>query len=91
MNDILVSGSAVEEHFQNLQHLLKRLKNKGLRYHKSKCLFAQPRIEYLGHVLTSNGIAKNPKVDAVIVMLPVVDPRDCSKNRMTLFELAGQL
>ena len=21
----------------------------------------------------------------------VVDPRDCSKNRMTLFELAGQL
>ena len=58
LDDILVSGFTVEEHFRNLQHLLKRLENKGLRCRKSKCLFAQPRIEYLGHVLTSNGIAQ---------------------------------
>ena len=73
LDDILVSGSTVEEHFRNLQHLLKRLENKGLRCRKSKCLFAQPRIEYFGHVLTSNGIAKSPKVDAVIAMPPPTD------------------
>ena len=73
LDDILVSGSTVEKHFRNLQHLLKRLENKGLRCRKSKCLFAQPRIEYLGHVLTSNGIAKSPKVDAVIAMPPPMD------------------
>ena len=73
LDDILVSGSTVEEHFRNLQHLLKRLENKGLRCRKSKCLFAQPRIEYLGHVLTSNGIAKSSKVDAVIAMPPPTD------------------
>ena len=43
--DILVSGSTVEEHLWNLQHLLKRLKNKGLRCHKSDSLFAQLGIE----------------------------------------------
>ena len=73
LDDILVSGSTVEEHFRNLQHILKRLENKGLRCRKSKCLFAQPRIEYIGDVLTSNGIDKSPKVDAVIAMPPPTD------------------
>ena len=36
-------------------------------------MFAQPRIDYLGHVLTSNGIAKSPKVDAVIAIPPLTD------------------
>ena len=81
LDDILVSGTTVEEHFRNLQHLLKRLENKSLRCRKSKCLFAQPRIEYLGHVLTSNGIAKSPKVDAVIAMPP---PRDVASLRSFL-------
>ena len=73
LDDILVSGFTVEEHLRNLQHLLKRLENKGLRCRKSKCLFAQPHIEYLGHVLTSNGIAKSSKVDEVIAMPPPTD------------------
>ena len=46
--------------------------------HKSKCLFAQPRFEYLGHVLTSNGIAKSSKVDVVIAMPP---PTDVASSR----------
>ena len=37
LDDILVSRSTVKEHFQNLQHLLKRLENKGLHCRKSKC------------------------------------------------------
>ena len=73
LDDILVSGSTVEEHLRNLQHLLKRLENKVLRCRKSKCLFEQPCIEYLWHVLTSNGIAKSPKVGAVIAMPPPTD------------------
>ena len=73
LDDILVSGSTVEEYLRNLQHLLKRLENKGLRCRKSKCLFGQPHMEYLGHVLASNGIAKSPKVDAVIAMPPSTD------------------
>ena len=50
--------------------MLKWLENKGLHCRKSKCLFAQPHIEYLGDVLTSNSIAKNPKADAAIAMPP---------------------
>ena len=41
MDDILVSGSNASEHLQNLRALLQRLKDKGLRCRKEKCLFAQ--------------------------------------------------
>ena len=68
LDDILVSGSTAEEHLTNLKRLFKRLSEKGLRCRFEKCSFAQPYVEYLGHLLSSKGIAKSPKVDAVLKM-----------------------
>ena len=65
VDDILVSGASAAEHLENLCSLFRRLQDKGLRCRKEKCLFAQPSIEYLGYTLSSNGIAKGSKVDAV--------------------------
>ena len=39
LDDILVSGPTFQKHLENLQRLLERLKSKGLRFRKSKCLF----------------------------------------------------
>ena len=52
----------------NLQALLKRLEEKGLRCNREKCIFAQVSIDYLGHTLSSRGIAKGFKVDAILEM-----------------------
>ena len=65
LDDILVSGSTAQEHLSNLKRLLQRLSDKGLRCRLEKCLFAQPYVEYLGHLLSNRGVAKSPKVDAV--------------------------
>ncbi len=65
LDDLLVRGDTAEEHLQNLRALLKRLDEKGLRCRREKCVFAQPVVEYLGHLLSHDGIAKGPKVDAV--------------------------
>ena len=70
MDDILVSGSNAAEHLHNLCALLQRLQDKGLRCRKEKCLFAQPSIEYLGYTLSSKGVAKGRKADAVRMMPP---------------------
>ena len=70
MDDILVSGATAAEHLQNLRSLLKRLQDKGLRCRLEKCIFAQPSVEYLGHILSRQGIAKGSKVDAVKMMPP---------------------
>ena len=65
LDDILVSGKDAQEHLQNLRVLLRRLDEKGLRCRREKCVFAQPVVEYLGHLLSKDGVAKGTKVDAV--------------------------
>ena len=68
LDDILVSGATAQEHLNNLNRLLQRLSDKGLRCRLEKCSFAQPVVEYLGHLLSKKGIAKGTKVDAVMNM-----------------------
>jgi hypothetical protein len=69
LDDLLVSGSTAEEHLNNLRRLLQRLNERGLKCRLEKCAFAQPYVEYLGHLMSSQGIAKSPKnVDAILKM-----------------------
>ena len=68
LDDILVSGEDAEGHLRNLRCLLQRLHDKGLKCRREKCKFAQPSVEYLGHTLSAEGIAKGSKVEAVLKM-----------------------
>lgn len=81
LDDLLVSGANAEEHLQNLQALLQRLQDKGLRCNLEKCCFAQSSVEYLGHTLSRDGISKGHKVNAVLQMPP---PKDVSTLRSFL-------
>ena len=56
-DDILVSGDNAKDHLMNLRALFKRLEEKGLRCNREKYVFAQVSIHYLGHTLSSRGIA----------------------------------
>ena len=56
IDDILVTGATIEEHLQNLEAVLKRLADAGLRLNRSKCFFLQPQIQYLGHLLNATGL-----------------------------------
>ena len=60
LDDILVSRIVAEDHLSNLWRLLQRLQDKGLHCRLEKCHFAQPYVEYLGHLLSQQGIAKGP-------------------------------
>jgi transposase InsO family protein len=68
LDDILVSGTTAEEHINNLRRLLQRLDEHNLRCNLSKCQFAAPVVDYLGHRLTAHGLEKGKKVDAVQLM-----------------------
>jgi hypothetical protein len=81
LDDILISGTDAENHLRNLRQLLQRLSDRGLRCKLEKCQFAQPSVEYLGHKLSRNGIAKGSKIDAVKAMPP---PRNVSSLRAFL-------
>ena len=61
LDDILVIGKSFEEHLQNLRQVFTRLREAGLRLKPKKCCLAKRQVEYLGYVMTSAGIAPDPK------------------------------
>ena len=66
-DDILVYSRSVEEHEEHLRTVLQILRAEKLFANRKKCLFAQEQIEYLGHVVTRDGVAADPsKVKAML-------------------------
>ena len=52
---LLVTGSN-DDHFKNLEEVLKHLMNTGLRLKKSKCALMQDLVQYLGHRIDTQGV-----------------------------------
>ena len=50
IDDILTRLSEAE-HLQNLEGILKRLKQHGIRVKANKCVFKQDSVKYLGHMI----------------------------------------
>jgi hypothetical protein len=66
MDDIICFSSSAEENAQRLKNILRRFDDANLQLHPGKCIFAQPRVKYLGFVLSEDGISASPdKVKAV--------------------------
>ncbi|CAL9702513.1 unnamed protein product [Knipowitschia caucasica] len=66
LDDLLVMGRDETEHLLNLDRVLQRLQENGLRVKKSKCDFGKTQIEYLGHMLDEKGVyPSKDKVRAV--------------------------
>lgn len=61
LDDILVFGQTLDEHLENLVKVFERLKKAGLRLKPKKCHFLQPQVEYLGYVVSAEGVSADPK------------------------------
>lgn len=66
LDDIIVFGKTLEEHENRLLKVLDRLEEVGLKLSLDKCQFCQPKVKYVGHIVSETGIATDPeKVEAV--------------------------
>ena len=66
LDDILVFSRSLEEHRNHLKQVFKRIEEVGLKLNPKKCSFACQRVEYLGHVITTQGLKPNPaRIEAV--------------------------
>ena len=67
LDDIIVFGSTLEDHNRNIVTLFERLRKTGLKLQPDKCEYLRPELEYLGHVITSEGVKPNSeKIKAVV-------------------------
>ncbi|GFS75830.1 retrovirus-related Pol polyprotein from transposon 297 [Trichonephila clavipes] len=63
---VLVRGRTFEEHLQNIRKVLSKLSDANLKLNPSKCKFFQKEVNYLGHIISAEGVRTDPeKVSAV--------------------------
>jgi len=71
LDDILIYSKNEEEHAEHLRLVLMKLREHRLYAKFSKCEFWLPEVTYLGHVISSKGIAVTPeRVQAVLDWTP---------------------
>ncbi len=66
LDDCIVYGKWFDETLQNLEEVLKRFRKANLKLKPSKCKLFQTTVEFLGHVVSAEGISCDPKkIEAV--------------------------
>ena len=78
-DDILVYSRDFASHLSHLKQVFELLREHSLFAKRSKCEFAKSRIEYLGHIISVEGVATDPAKLRAMQEWP--SPSDVSKLR----------
>ena len=67
LDDVVVFANTVQDHFDRLGQVLARFREAGLKLKPSKCQLLRHRVDFLGHVVSKDGVEVDPKkVDKVV-------------------------
>jgi len=73
LDDIVVFSRNFAEHLQHLRLVFEALRIGHLKLKPSKCNFAEPKLKYLGHIVSANGIEVNPETTDAVMRFPRPD------------------
>ena len=66
LDDIIILGKNFADHIHNIQVVLHRIKDAGLKLQPTKCHFFRKAVSYLGHIVSEHGVAVDPsQVDKI--------------------------
>ena len=66
LDDICIHSKSPEEHAIHLRAVLSRLREHQLYAKRSKCVFGQATLKFLGHILSADGVKVDPeKIEAL--------------------------
>ena len=71
LHDIIIFSKTEEEHLQHLEEIFERLRKAGLKLKLQKCSFFKKHIQYLGHLISDEGIQPLPEKLESIAKMPV--------------------
>jgi hypothetical protein len=70
-NLLIITRGILDKHLQKMEVVQTRLHDAGLKVNTAKSLFCSHEIEYLGYILTREGIKFQPnKVQAILMLNP---------------------
>ena len=69
MDDILIHGCSQDEHDRRCAAALNRIQSSGVTLNPDKCKFNKEKLTFLGHVISKEGIAPDPKKNTAIYQM----------------------
>ncbi len=78
-NLLIITRGILDKHLQRMETVLTRLRDAGLKVNAAKSSFCAHEIEYLGYILTREGIKLQPK--KVQAILPLNPPSNIKELR----------
>jgi hypothetical protein len=79
VDDVLVYGATTAEHDVGLQMVLARLRKAGFAISDTKCVFRQPVVVFLGHLISGEAVCPDPA--KVAVLRDMRPPTNITKHR----------
>ena len=71
IDDIVVPGATFEQHLTNLREVFTCLRSANLKLKPKKCNLAGREVEYLGYVVSADGLSTDPKKVESVRAFPV--------------------
>ena len=77
LDDIIIYSRLEKEHLEHLEEIFGRLKAAGLKLKIEKCYFFKKHIQYLGHLISPEGIQPLPeKLESISKMPAPKNPKE---------------
>ena len=77
LDDIIIYSRSEKEHLEHLKEIFTRLKTAGLKLKLEKCCFFKKHIQYLGHLISADGIQPLPeKLESIAKMPAPKNPKE---------------
>lgn len=71
LDDIIIYSTSLEEHISSISKVFSKLREANLKLQLDKCEFMKKETDFLGHVITTQGIKPNPNKIKAIVEFPI--------------------
>ena len=89
LDDVIIVGRTFEEHLNHLGEVFDRLRQAGLKLKVTKCSLFQEKDCYLGHIVSSEGVATDPSKTKKVADWPVpTSPKEVQHYRRFVKDFA---
>jgi len=70
IDDLIIASESEEAHLKDIDEVLQRIIQFGMKIRLEKCSWARSRVQFLGHLIGSDGIRPNPEKVRIIKDYP---------------------
>jgi hypothetical protein len=71
LDDTNIFSNTFEEHIEHLRKVFDKIRESGLKLHPKKCHFGKTTLNFLGHIISKNGIQPDPAKTMAVKEFPI--------------------